>query len=182
MKSILKKALALTLSLLMLFSLFACSSKEEEKKTAEEEKENTQSTPLYFDEYDYAQEIELLDNTQTWLGLSDSGKLEEPGSYQITTIKTRKDLDPYRKYISGLSEKEEQKMFGDTAGKIVLIEFVAQDEHTLYSTNSIQKFGTSMAITVTIEEANEPMESHTYFLLYFPGEIYQGESIEIIFG
>ena len=175
----LKKLLVITLCLILCLSLFSCAEKENKTETKEENKTTVVEDPI-FDTYDYSEEIELLDNIETWLGLSDTGSLKEMGSNQITIIDEKKDLDPYRQYISGLSEEDENRMLADTKGKIVLIEFTAENEYSLYSTDSIQKFGSTIAISVIRAESEEAIEAHTFFLLYFPGEIYEGESIEIV--
>ena len=179
MKSFLRKILSFALAALCALSLFSCSKKEEVKKT--EEVPATTLAPLVFDDYDYAEEIELLDNIDTWLGYGDTGFVEEKGSFEITVINNRKELDPYRKYIFDLSEKEENKMFNDIGGRIFLIEFTSDNEYTLFSSDTIQKYGSSLILGVSKLEDTEPTDPHTFFLLHIPSSVYEGESLEIVF-
>ncbi len=175
----LQKLLVLALALLLCLSLFSCAKKEPQTKTEEEDKTEEKLDPI-FDTYDHSEEVELLDNTETWLGLSDSGPLKDKDGYQINIIKNKKDLDPYRPYIFSLSAEDEERMLSDKDGRIVLIELVAEDEYTQYSTDSIQSFAGTMTVAISRHEAEEPTDAHTFFLLYFPGEMYRGEAVEVL--
>lgn len=180
MMKILFKAALLALSLSLLLSLLSCAKKEEEKKTISTVTEEKNTTPMY-ETYDHAETIELLYKTDTWLGLGESGTLEGKGIYKSVILKNEKDLDPYREYFFGLSAEDEKKIFADEKGRVVLIELTADSDYTLYSTASIEKIGSNIMVLLNKEEANEPMESHTFFLLYFSGEFYDGETIQVTF-
>lgn len=171
-------------AILLCLSHFACA-KDQPITTEEDETETGLLTkdrsPVSEEEYDYAEEEELLGKMETWLGYADSGKLSAPDSFTTTVIDDKKDLDPYRNFISGFTSEDEARILEDDGGKCILVELTGKTEYTLYGTSSVMKNGSSITVVVSTDEVEEAGALHTYFLLYFPSDIYDGEVIDITF-
>ena len=179
-----KRILCLALSLLLCLSLCACkkdapsSESENENKTEENKKPNINAA----EDYDPIPDEEILYDMNTWLGRSETGKLEQKGDYKITEIKSEKDLAPYKDYMYFLTQENIDSLFQNKGDKCLLVELTGRTEHTLYGTASIMKGTDTITIYVSVEEyADEIMPLHTYFLLHIPAKLYTEEKIELVF-
>ncbi len=178
-----KKILCLTGAFLLCLSLLACAKEAPATTTQEPEKNTTlneESTPP-AETYTPLVEEELLSKMETWLGRGDSGNVGEKDSFATTVIKTKKDLEPYLGYMYGLKNEDIDRILADKKGKCLLVELTGITENTLYSTASILRGSGGIKIYISTAEVEETLPLHTYFLLYFPEEIYSGEEIEFLF-
>ena len=179
-----KKTICFIIALLLCFSLCACKQEEPvtTKPTATNTEEEKKPATPPSSENNLIVDEEILHKTNAWLGRGDSGKLLENDSYKITEIKSKNDLAPFRQYMYNLTDKDIDTFLADEGGKCILVELTGKDEHTLYGTSSILETGSTISIFVSIdEESEESLPMHTYFLLHFPSEIYDGQNFAIVF-
>ena len=94
---------------------------------------------------------------------------------------SKKDLDPYREYLSNFTAADEKKILADKEGICVLVELMDINRHTMFGTSSIVRGGSAITIIISVDEVEEELPSHTFFLLYFPEEYYNGEVIDLAF-
>ncbi len=192
MKITLRKRLFLCLlASLICFCCTACkaetpSATADELSTETKTEENDPSSPNptmeeteeIIEEFD---DGELLGQISAWRGMAESGTLQERDQYKMITIKSKKDLDPYRQYLSNFTEEYEKAILEDDAGTCVLIELTGTTENTLYGTSSILQAGNSISILISADEVEDVIPKYTFFLLHFPEKIYNGEVISVDF-
>ncbi len=185
-----KRLLFALLALVVCAGLAACKEEETPATTqdpATQTKEETSTVipvPTTEEEDDFIYEIpdeELLGKIGAWRGMSESGTLPERDQFNMVTIKSKKDLDPYRDYLSNFSAEDEKRILEDTAGTCVLIELTGATENTLYGTSSITHGGNAITIIISTDEVEDVIPKHTFFLLYFPEQYYHGEIIDVAF-
>ena len=191
--SLTKRFLFCLLAFLVCFVCVACknepastSTEEDSSAQTQNDESNPSQSPLdpMEESNDFVEEEddgELLGKIDAWRGMSESGTLQERDQYKMITVKSKKDLDPYRQYISNFTEEYEKTILEDTAGACVLIELTGTTENTLFGTSSIMQAGSSITIIISTDEVEEVIPKYTFFLLYFPEEIYNGEVISIDF-
>lgn len=191
--SLTKRFLFCLLAFLTCFVCVACknepaptSTEEESSAQTQNDESNPSQSPLdpMEESNDFVEgedDGELLGKIGAWRGMSESGTLQERDQYKMITIKSKKDLDPYRQYISNFTEEYEKTILEDTAGTCVLIELTGTTENTLFGTSSIMQAGNSITIIISTDEVEDVIPKYTFFLLYFPEEIYNGEVISIDF-
>lgn len=126
-------------------------------------------------------EDELLYTIDAKAGTAEEGPLSAMDSYQVYPIREKKDLDPFRRHFSDLSADEEAKYLADTEGKCIVIEITATSGFSYYGISSVMRAGGNISVFISSNEDEIPTPSHTFFLLYFSSETYQGEAIQIFF-
>ena len=87
----------------------------------------------------------------------------------------------YRQYMSSFSAEDEKKILEDEAGACVLVELTAATENTLYGTASVIQAAGTITIVISVDEVEDVLPKNTFFLLYFPAEYYNGETIQFTF-
>lgn len=188
-----KRLLFATIAFLLCFSCISCS-KQEEKVTSTEEAALTATAtvekeqeiipaPQTIVEEEFKDEIpedELLGKIGAWRGWAGSGTLTTR-DHQLIRIDSKKDLDPYREYLSNFTAADEKKILADKEGICVLVELMDINQHTMFGTSSIVRGGSAITIIISVDEVEEELPSHTFFLLYFPEEYYNGEVIDLAF-
>lgn len=194
--SLRKRMLLCLLSCIVCFSCAACNSQAspdetatdetaaDEKQSAETRDGGSSDAPSYEETEEVIEEItegELLGKVGAWRGMSEDGTLQERDQFKMITVKSKKDLDPYRQYLSNFNEEYEKTILEDTSGTCVLIELTGTTENTLYGTSSIIQEGNAITILVSTDEVEEVIPKYTFFLLHFPGDIYNGETINVVF-
>ena len=191
--SLYKRALFCLLAFLVCLSCFGCKGEEAPATTADELLTKTEdgkqdpSAPLdptseVADEYlEDIPDGELLGKIGAWRGMAESGTLQERDQYKMVTIKSKADLDPYRQYLTNFTEEYEKTILEDDGGTCVLIELTGTTENTLFGTSSISQAGSAITILISADEVEDVIPKYTFFLLYFPEEIYNGEVISIDF-
>ena len=185
-----KRTLALLLAAMTCFACTACKSEsdttttEDTATTATQGKEESApSTAPQETEEEIVIEIpegELLGLVDGWRGSSETGKLTERDQFSVVNIKSKKDLDPYRAYIANFTEEDEKAILSDS-GACILIELTGATEYTLYGTASITQVGNAITVFISVDEAEDPLPKHTYFLIHIPEKHYNGEIIEVAF-
>lgn len=192
--SMYKRLLFCLLAFLVCFGCVACKSEPAPLTTAEDglsaktEDGGMEPSDALTSTFEETEEVieefsddELLGKVGAWRGMSESGTLQERDQYKMITVKSKKDLDPYREYLSNFTEEYEKTILEDTAGTCVLIELTGTTEHTLFGTSSILQAGNSITILVSSDEVEDVLPKYTFFLLHFPEKIYNGEFINIDF-
>ncbi len=173
--------ICLCLALVTCLCATGCAKdKKAEPKTQEETETSPETKPQDAVTYDAYLEAELLPKMETWRGSSYTGHLKDSEMISSTVIQSADQLDPYRGDIAGLTAEEEARLLADDGGIVLLIELKGKTEHTLYGIPSVLKDSNMITIHVSQEE-DEAGPLYTYFLLYFPNEIYSGESFNFIF-
>ena len=192
MRITLRKRLFLCLlASLICFCCTACKAEtpsattdELSTETKTEEKNPSSPNPTMEETEEIIEEFddgELLGQISAWRGMAESGTLQERDQYKMITIKSKKDLDPYRQYLSNFTEEYEKAILEDDAGTCVLIELTGTTENTLYGTSSILQAGNSISILISADEVEDVIPKYTFFLLHFPEKIYNGEVISVDF-
>lgn len=192
--SLYKRLLFCLLAFLVCLSCVACkgesvpaTTEEDGLHTKTENGENEPSnpaSPTYEETEEVIEEFsdgELLGKVGAWRGMSESGTLQERDQYKMITVKSKKDLDPYREYLSNFTEEYEKTILEDTAGTCILIELTGTTENTLFGTASILQAGNAITVVISSDEVEDVIPKYTFFLLHFPEKIYNGEVINIDF-
>ncbi|MBR3837644.1 MAG: hypothetical protein IKJ74_05785 [Clostridia bacterium] len=192
-----RRRLALLLSLSLALSLFSCG--ETAAPTVEGDgfstfvdgAENTAETDPPIDTEALAEreekidEAEMIDVVRSWVGFSDRGVLDTPDSFQAVPIKTKSDLDPYRSFLTELTEEEETAFLADKNGYCVLLEITAKSDRHYCDISSIYNTGNTIEICVSEFEEEDPLADpqplHSFYLFYFPGEVYHNETVKTLF-
>jgi hypothetical protein len=179
------------LCVFLLFSSLSCEKKQE--KTTEEKEPSTTvptTTPATTNKADSAPfqeeitpvpESEILYDIEADVSTSDIGPLASADSYEVYPISTKKDLDRFRPYLSGLTAEKEATYFSKENGKLFVIEVTSTNEYSYYGISSITQAGGNLIVVISSGEDEFPTQPHTFFTLYFPPEIYQGESLQVLF-
>lgn len=188
-----KRLLFAMIAFLLCFSCISCSKQEEKGTsteetaltstgTAEEQQELIPAPNTIVEEefHDEIPEDELLGKIGAWRGWAGSGTLTNR-DHAMFRIESKKDLDPYREYLSNFTAADEKKILADTEGICVLVELVDLNQHTMFGTSSIVQGGSVITIIISADEVEDELPSHTFFLLYFPEKYYNGEVIELAF-
>lgn len=181
--SLFKRILLSAFAVLLCFGLAACGNDSAKPQTqTETDTAPTQSVPPVSstENRDDSFEEELLGKIDTWRGSGESGKLSEADQFHSERIRTAKDLDPYRKYMEGFSAEDEQRILNED-GYCLMIEITGKTEYSRFGTSTVYKSGSVITVAISQEEADFPEPSHTFFLLYFSPEYYNGEIVDVIF-
>lgn len=184
-----KRALFLFLACVFCLSLISCAKEEavttetvEEVRNTTEEAEKKPSIPSEKEREEEINKAELIDEVISYAGFSDTGTLKDAGLCDYKFITAKSDLDPYRSALSGLTAEEEKKMLEDKKGCILLIEVSAPNAATYCGISSVFRSGGTIEITVQegVDEAVE-QPAYSFFLLYFPDELYNQEGFSVFF-
>ena len=188
-----KRILFAVLALILCLGCVSCAEEEKKQATNDEKKAEevkTQATdenggelpPIPEEEFvDEIPDDELLGKIGAWRGWAEEGSLVERDQMKLIHIKSKSDLDPYRKYMSSFSAEDEKKLLEDEAGACVLVELTGATENTLYGTASVIQAADTITIVISVDEVEDVLPKNTFFLLYFPAEYYNGETIQATF-
>ena len=181
-KPITARTLCVLGAALCCLSCFSCGKKPAQSTTKATADTRDSAEVRTAETPDEIPEEEILYRIETWLGRGDEGKMTEMDSFATLAIESKKDLAPYRQYFEGLTDEDVDRILKDEGGKCILAEMIGPTENTLYGTSSITKHAGVINVMVsTDQETEDTIPLHTFFLLYFPSDIYQGESIQFIF-
>lgn len=152
-------------------------------KTNQENEENTShNTPQSGEtEEDPSEAFELLDDICLLISYSDTGLVTEPNACQSTVIKSKNDLEKYRKYLPDLTEELEKQILDDKKGYCILLEITQKGEYFCPSPASVWREGNGIELQISEFEEEEIQPSHTFFLYYISSEFYKGEEVRIVF-
>lgn len=192
-----QRRLALLLALTFIFSLCSCGetsaptgdgnifstfSDEAESATKTDSSINTEAQGELEKQLD---EAEMIDVVKCWVGFSDRGVLDTPDSSRTVVVKTKEDLAPYRSYLTELTEEEEQKLLADKNGYCMLLEITAKSDRHYCDISSISNYENAIEIHVSEFEEEDPFADpqplHSFYLFYFPAEVYHGEPVTVLF-
>jgi uncharacterized lipoprotein YehR (DUF1307 family) len=192
------RTLALFLSLTLALSLFACgdsaapTEEGDAFSTSVDGAENGAEDDPPIDTEALGEweakmdEAEMIDVVHSWVGFSDDGVLDTPDSFQAVPIKTKSDLDPYRSYLTELTAEEESTFLADKNGYCVLLEITAKSDRHYCDISSIFNTGNTIEIQVSEFEEEDPLADpqplHSFYLFYFPAEVYHNETVRALFG
>ena len=187
MKSNRVKALLLTLSLALLFTLAACTPEEAaestELATAEETVAETEKKTNEMPESPVVDD-EMSDEAVIKTGYSDEGPLKEMDKCVLTYVKSESDLAPFKGYIDGLTDEEIRTYLADTEGLCFVVEITQKTPKTYYSLDAIYR--DIDLIYLEISEFADPEDetiqpAHTFYFFYISGESYDGENVAVTF-
>ncbi len=165
----------------------ACSAAQPNTETQDltvtsETMEETKTLDSVSDEpEDPYEEHELLDDIRLLVSYSDTGVITAADSCKATVIKSKADLDPYRKFLPDLTAELEKEILADTKGYCVLLEITSKGEYTYPNPVSVFQDGGIIELQISEIEEPEPQPSHTFFLYYISSEFYHGEEVRILF-
>ena len=173
--------ICLCLALITCLYATGCAKDNKTAPKTQEETETSQAKPQDAVTYDAYLDAELLPKMETWRGSSSNGHLEDTERIRSTVIQSADHLTPYRGDIAGLTAEEEARFLADNGGTVLLIELKGETERTLYGISSVLKDSNMITVYISQEEGEEAEPLYTYFLLYLPNEIYNGESFNFVF-
>lgn len=178
-----KRFFSAALCAILFLSASACAKKEpgthetEEPSTSLPTAENT----LRPEEITPIPESEILYEIEAEVGTADSGPLSAVDGYEVYRISEKKDLDPFRAHLTGLTAEEEAKYLADENGALFVLEVTSASDYSYYGISSITQTGGNLVVVISSGEDEFKTPLHTFFLLYFPPEIYQGEALQVLF-
>lgn len=188
------RALALILALAMLLSLGACAKDgADQSGTGEENPAGTGSKPApATEEADPWAERDMTGVVEGWRGRGDTGKVETPGEYAATIVKSLSDLAPYRAFFPDLNDADAARITSDEDGVAVVLEVASTDLTLLYSVDTVTREEESIVFQVMVApeihepqydengaevEFPDPGSPYEYFLFYIPTEEYHEEDL-----
>ncbi len=180
MNSIKKRFLAVLLATLFCLLGSACSGNQENTTKQETGEEIPTTTGEEAPTWDPEEWTKLMGKTESWAGWAKEGDVL-PGKVKTVSIQKPEDLAPYRSRLEGFTDQDANRILADKDGACVLVEIAASDPHTYYGTISITRNNNFIDIVINQETREEETLSHSFYLYYFPSNVYQGEHINVSF-
>lgn len=176
-----KRYVLVLFAVILSASCLLCSCKKEAPATADETITKTEESAPHDASPEMAEAEDLLGLCQSFAWRGTDGLLQGAGDYAETVIRTKADLAPYRKFLTGLSDDQIDRMTSDQGGACLLVEMTPSFELSDFSTAGISREAGNIIITIMETESETPAPAHTFFLFYFPSSLYHAETIRVLF-